>query len=57
MAGKYITQGIRRRINKLMPVFAVILGIIFILRGLGLGIPYLSPKLKSPVVQSEVICH
>jgi sulfite exporter TauE/SafE len=57
MAGKYLTQGIKRRINKLIPVFAVLLGIIFILRGLGLGIPYLSPKLKSPVVQTEMQCH
>ncbi len=57
VAGKYLTQGIKRRINKLIPALAVLLGVIFILRGLGLGIPYLSPKLKSPVTQSEVICH
>ena len=57
MAGKYLTQRIKRRINKLIPALAVLLGVIFILRGLGLGIPYLSPKLKSPVTQSEVICH
>lgn len=57
LLGKYINQGVRRRINKLMPVFALLLGVIFLLRGLGLGIPFLSPKLSSPIVQEEVICH
>ena len=47
VAGKYINVGIRRKINKLVPVFALILGIIFILRGLNLGIPYISPPLKN----------
>jgi len=55
--GKHINASIRSRINKIMPVLAVILAIIFILRGLNLGIPYLSPKLFSPVVNTEVICH
>ncbi len=36
-------MAIRRRINKLIPVLVVIVGIFFVLRGLSLGIPYLSP--------------
>jgi len=55
--GKHVNTSIRSRINKIMPVLAVILAIIFILRGLNLGIPYLSPKLSSPEVNKEVICH
>ena len=47
VAGKYINVGVRRKINKLVPVFAFLLGVIFILRGLNLGIPYISPPLKS----------
>jgi sulfite exporter TauE/SafE len=47
VAGKYINVGVRRKINKLVPVFAFILGVIFILRGLNLGIPYISPPLKN----------
>ncbi|MBL1212601.1 MAG: sulfite exporter TauE/SafE family protein [Ignavibacteriae bacterium] len=47
VAGKYLNVGVRRRINKLVPVFAFILGVIFILRGLNLGIPYISPPLKN----------
>jgi hypothetical protein len=47
VAGKYINVGVRRKINKMVPVFAFILGVIFILRGLNLGIPYISPPLKN----------
>lgn len=52
LVGKFITGNIRSKIHKLVPVFAIILAIIFILRGLSLGIPYLSPpekKLNVPV--------
>ncbi len=57
LLGKYLNFGVRRKINKLMPVLALLLGIIFLLRGMGLGIPYLSPKLHSPVANEQVICH
>ena len=40
-------QNFRKRIHRAIPVFASVLAIIFILRGLNLGIPYLSPKLKT----------
>ncbi|MCW8849611.1 MAG: sulfite exporter TauE/SafE family protein [Melioribacteraceae bacterium] len=52
LVGKFISDGIRSKINKLIPVFAIILAIIFILRGLSLGIPFLSPpekKLNVPI--------
>ncbi len=43
--GKLINLNIRRKISKAVPVFAFILAVIFILRGMNLGIPYLSPKM------------
>ncbi len=43
LAGNMMSLAIRSRINKLIPVLVVIVGIFFILRGLSLGIPYLSP--------------
>ncbi|PID56940.1 MAG: hypothetical protein CR986_09685 [Ignavibacteriae bacterium] len=46
LAGKFFTGKLRSRMNKLIPVFAIVLAIIFILRGLNLGIPYLSPPEK-----------
>jgi len=52
LVGKFLTQSLKSQINKLIPVFAIVLAIIFILRGLSLGIPFLSPpekKLNVPV--------
>lgn len=40
-------QNFRMKINRAIPVFAAVLAVIFILRGSNLGIPYLSPKLKT----------
>jgi len=34
----------RSKIQKVIPVVVVVIGILFILRGLGLGIPYISPQ-------------
>ena len=42
--GNFISIPIRNKINSLLPILIVIIGILFILRGLNLGIPYLSPK-------------
>ncbi|MBI9072833.1 MAG: sulfite exporter TauE/SafE family protein [Melioribacteraceae bacterium] len=44
MAGKFFTPKVRSKISKAIPVLAVILAIVFILRGLNLGIPFVSPK-------------
>jgi hypothetical protein len=56
--GKFINIGIRTKIRKAVPVLALLLGVIFILRGMNLGIPYLSPKLTSQSeVSSEMECH
>jgi len=43
LAGNLLSQTVRMRINKLIPIMVVLVGIFFILRGLSLGIPYLSP--------------
>lgn len=43
LAGNVMSLAIRNKINKLIPVLVVVVGILFILRGLSLGIPYLSP--------------
>ena len=56
--GKFINVGIRTKIRKAVPVLAIILGVIFILRGMSLGIPYISPKLSTQTeVSSEMECH
>lgn len=47
----------RNKIQKAIPYVAVIIGILFILRGLGLGIPYISPSNMSLFVQGTPDCH
>ncbi len=42
--GNFISIPLRNKINNFLPVLIVVIGILFILRGLNLGIPYLSPK-------------
>jgi uncharacterized protein len=59
LMGKIINQNIRKRINKLIPVLASLLAIIFILRGMNLGIPYISPKFvqNTPKMEQLDCCH
>ncbi len=45
--GKFISLNFRRKLSRLTPIFALLLAAIFILRGLNLGIPYVSPKMSS----------
>ena len=47
----------RNKIQKAIPYVAVIIGVLFILRGLGLGIPYVSPSNMSLFVQGSPDCH
>ena len=46
----------RERIHKLIPVFVIVIGLLFILRGLGLGIPYISPEPVIELVTSNIDC-
>lgn len=43
VAGNMVSAQARKKINRLIPVLVVIVGIFFILRGLNLNIPFLSP--------------
>jgi sulfite exporter TauE/SafE len=47
----------RNRIQKAIPYVAIIIGVLFILRGLGLGIPYISPSNMNLFVQGTPNCH
>jgi len=44
VAGNMMGLALRNKINKIIPILVVVVGLLFILRGLDLGIPYLSPK-------------
>jgi len=56
--GNFTKGAFRKNIQKLLPVFVVCIGVLFILRGLGLGIPYISPvPINSAAVLTVVGCH
>jgi sulfite exporter TauE/SafE len=58
LAGNAIGMSTRRKIYKLVPIFIVTLGMLLILRGLNLGIPYISPELSSSDGSTGVeMCH
>ena len=41
-----ITYKTRQKLNRLIPIAAMVLGVLFILRGMSLGIPFISPDLS-----------
>ena len=55
--GNTISLKFRSKINKAMPVFIVATALLLILRGMNLGIPYVSPEMSTvkPVVHK--CCH
>jgi uncharacterized protein len=55
---KILTINHRQKINKYLPIYTLILACFFVIRGMNLGIPYLSPKfIKAPVSQTIPVCH
>ncbi|WP_027138693.1 sulfite exporter TauE/SafE family protein [Gaetbulibacter saemankumensis] len=54
---QFLKSSMKQKIQKVIPVFVVLIGAIFILRGLGLGIPYISPTPVHDVISSEINCH
>ncbi len=43
--GNFLSPAIRARFNKAVPYFLALVAVLIILRGLNLGIPYVSPKM------------
>ena len=44
LSGRLISLKVRATFNQMVPYVGMCLAVLFIVRGLGLGIPYLSPK-------------
>ncbi len=55
--GKVVKSSFKQKIQRLVPVFVVLIGLLFILRGMGLGIPYVSPKISDHAGETAVECH
>lgn len=56
MAKSMVTQNMRSRINKVVPVFTVAMACLLILRGLNLNIPYVSPKFSKTDCTKHSCC-
>ena len=53
----FLSVKARNKIQRVIPYVGVIIGVLFILRGLGLGIPYVSPSDMSLFIQPTPACH
>jgi hypothetical protein len=51
--GNMINTATRTKILKFVPIFMLVLGGLFILRGLEIGIPYVSPKKEALKVEKQ----
>lgn len=57
LAGQFLSLGIRKKMNSLTPVITLVIALVFIVRGLNLGIPYLSPKMDVERNKVEQCCR
>lgn len=55
--GQWISLGIRNKIRAAMPIMIVAMGVIFILRGLSLDIPFVSPNISAEQHAGIEMCH
>jgi hypothetical protein len=53
----FLSFPIRNKLQKVIPIVSVIIGTLFILRGLGLDISYVSPSNMNLFVQANADCH
>jgi sulfite exporter TauE/SafE len=55
--GKFLNTKVKQNIQKAIPVVVVLIGVLFILRGLGLGIPYISPSPMVDMAKGNINCQ
>jgi len=48
VAAGYISAGVRQKLTRVVPAATVVVAVLLVLRGLSLGIPYISPVLHAP---------
>lgn len=56
-ASGFMSVPLRSKLQQIIPIITIGIGILFILRGLSLGIPFISPAEQSLLVQASPNCH
>lgn len=57
LLSQLITMPVRQTMLKIIPLFLLVLGVLFVLRGMGMDIPFISPSQMSLFVQADPQCH
>lgn len=55
--GSFLNQHVRLKLRRLVPIFLFFMAALLVVRGMNLGIPYLSPSLPVHASNEAVICH
>ena len=55
--GSFLNQHVRSKLRRLVPIFLFFMAALLIVRGMNLGIPYLSPSLPMHASTEGVSCH
>lgn len=55
--GPFLAPNLRQRLVRILPVGAAVLGLLLLLRGMSLGIPYISPKVSAATQTVDGCCH
>ncbi len=56
-ASSLLSMPFRNKLQKAVPIITVIIGVLFVLRGMGLDIAYISPGNMNLFVQANANCH
>jgi len=54
--GSFVNLNFRNKLKRAIPAFSILVGMILILRGMNLGIPYISPVMKQAKQETQVDC-
>ena len=57
LLGELLKPSLRQRFNKIIPAFMFAFGVLMIVRGANLGIPYLSPQISVEKSCCQIKCH
>lgn len=55
--GNVLTANLRMKSQKIVPVLVFCIGVLFVLRGMGLGIKYVSPSAGALTIEQTEDCH